>query len=112
MRNIFKYFKNDLVSLWLLYIFILAGISGMSVTPGLSALLFIAALYIIFMVNERGKFIDAILEYAETPLVVMLDLFPQPKRKPHHWLEWVVYIALWSGGIFMAGAIFWVYLIK
>ena len=58
--RIFKYFWYDKVSLILLLLFIAMGVAYFIQLANYTYVLLMAALNIVFMVNERGRFVDKV----------------------------------------------------
>jgi len=113
----FKYLWYDKPSLWLWFIFILASIGYADTDLTVTGLLAIAVLNVTFMVNERGKFIDRVIAFSDKydvrGLLLELNLRPNKKRiTDRHWFETLVIVILVAGGAFMAGMVFYGFIIK
>jgi len=120
MKSIIKFFKylwNDKPSMWLWFIFIVAGIGYADTDLTATGLLLIAAGNITFMVNGRGRFTDAILEYSSKfsldGLLNYLNLRPSGKRIfDRSIFDWVIIIIMILAGLFFAVMIVYQFLRK
>lgn len=108
--NIFNRFKDFLrylghspVYMTLLVLFLLSGIWGVfyNQTPVLGAFLLMAAMNIVYTVNEKGRFFDKLLSLGDKyhGLLKELDL-PNPQRKTTI-IETIVYTIIAIGSIWM-----------
>ena len=113
MKNLLKYYWNDKVSMWLLYLWILGAIgfaiNGVLIGTGLMGM---AALFNIYMVNERGRYIERLIETClrtnDYDVLEAMNIKITGKRRfPRHWTEIVAIIVLFAGSFFMAGILFY-----
>ena len=102
--RLLKYYRYDLVSLILLILFIAGGIRLIIDEQWLGGLLLVAALFNIYMVRERGLFIERVqyhLRNDPNKLYVLgiPTLPPFPKKRKKNWFEILVLILIAAGSI-------------
>ena len=104
LKNFFKYLWNDSVSMILLIIFIAFAIHYAGIDLAVTGLLGIAALFLVGQVNEKGRFIDFIIDkFKDRPTILQvlgLDV-PDPSQRQRNWFEIIVLAIIGVATAFM-----------
>ena len=101
-----KRFWNDKVSLILLIVFMVAGIGYFTGADSMgSPLLFIAALNVVYSVNESGRFLQRLQDLEGEYPGLLHDLGLHEYHHKKHWFEIFVQVLIYLGSLFVIGAI-------
>lgn len=101
--KLIKYLWNDTVSLMLLLIFIIFSVAEFINGPTPAAGIFaMAAMYVIYNVNEKGRFIEKIYEVAKSYRGLLSDLdLPLWRNRRMAVFEIIIYLIMALGSAWM-----------
>ncbi len=112
MEKLFKYLWNDMPSLWLLYIFIVFAIYYAPSDIGVTALLGIAAMYIIYNTINKGRLFSDLDKVMTTEQKLYMGMPVRSTRSKPTVFDIVGYVLLAAGGVFVAGGLVYTLFVK